>query len=103
MTWKKIFGKTGRYNYIFGAILVTDLKIPGFVPGFRKGSIQWRLKQTQDGSIKFVSGRIKPTHYYGFTFDLNCFLDLQLNDARKVRDGLARMIKAAESGATANR
>ena len=96
MAWlKQILAKFEQLNYILGEIVEVCREIRGF----NGGSIQWRTKQTQRDHIKFISARIRPSYYYGFTSNLNCFLNLDLDEARKLRDDLARMIKTVEAEA----
>jgi len=90
--WKRILGKFERFNYMLGEVVGVDFEICS-VHG---GSLQWRIKQTQDGAKKFMSARIKPSYYYGSEAAPNCFVNFDLDAARDIRDGLAQVIRTLE-------
>jgi hypothetical protein len=81
------------YNYPAGNLLSEEGEIQGIYGGF----LQWRIKQTNDGDNRFVSLRLKPSFYYGAEGNPNCFVDLDLDAARRVRDSLNEVIRDLES------
>jgi hypothetical protein len=90
--WKRILGKFKRFNYMLGDVIGVDFEIPSLYGG----SFQWRIKQTEDGTKKFISARIK---IYGSERVGHRFIHFDIGSARNIRDGLAQMIKTLEGGA----
>jgi hypothetical protein len=91
--WKHNLGKFKRFNYMLGEVIGVDFEIPNL----HGGSFQWRTKQTQDGTKKFISARIK---VYGSERVQHRFIHFDLDAARNIRDGLAHMIKTLEGEAS---
>ena len=88
-SWKRMLGKFERFNYMLGEVIGVDFEIPTL----QGGSYQWRIKQTQDGTKKFISARIK---IYGSERGDRRFIHFDLDAARDIRDGLAQMIETLE-------
>jgi hypothetical protein len=81
-----------RQHFADGEVRGVDFEIPSL----HGGSFQWRIKQTQDGAKKFIWARIK---VYGSDRVGHRFVHFDLDAARNIRDGLARMIETLEGEA----
>jgi len=82
-----------RSNYMFGSVLKSG---PEIRSGWATSAIRWRIKQTRDGTKKFVSVQIKPSHYYGLKGRAHYFLSLNLASARQSLNNLEEIIQELE-------
>ena len=92
-TWRRFLQRYRWSNYAFGSVLKTGSQIWSHRGG---GTIQWRIKQTQDGVKKFVSARITPSFYYGPKGSPHYFLSLDLVSARQSLNSLDEIIQELE-------
>jgi hypothetical protein len=92
--WRGLPQRYRWLNYMCGSVLKAG---PEIWDRWGAGTIQWRIKRTQDGAKKFVSVRITPSLSYGPKGSPHCFLSLDLESARLALDGLNEIIEELES------
>jgi hypothetical protein len=95
MGWLSSLSEPFRYLHRSGEIEREGPRIDSAYGGGRSFH-QWRIKWTFDGSKKFISLYFKPC--FSYRPPRTCYVELDLNAAKRSRDCLREMIESLEKG-----